>query len=209
MVSVPPTIGYVKIGSFGGTSAQAIAFADAIQNTIKAADRADLTGWIVDLRGNGGGNMWPMIAGVGPVLGDGAIGYFIDPFGLESQWEYHDGASWLTGVALQRVTTPYRLLKERPRVAVLTDKLVASSGEATVIAFRKRPDTRSFGTSTCGLSTANASYPLSDGAVLILTTSVMADRLHTAYGDSIPPDETLTDPAQALQRAVAWLETGK
>jgi len=39
-----------------------------------SADRDDLIGWIVDLRGNGGGNMWPMLAGVGPVLGEGVVG---------------------------------------------------------------------------------------------------------------------------------------
>ena len=30
-----------------------------------------------DLRGNIGGNMWPMIAGVGPILGDGIIGWIV------------------------------------------------------------------------------------------------------------------------------------
>ena len=30
--------------------------------------------------------MWPMVAGVGPLLGEGVIGYFIDPPGVESVW---------------------------------------------------------------------------------------------------------------------------
>jgi carboxyl-terminal processing protease len=83
--------------------------------------------------------MWPMVAGVGPVLGEGVIGYFIDPTGVENAWEYRDGASWDNGVAQQRVDAPYRLRRDRPRVAVLTDGGVASSGEATVIAFRGAP----------------------------------------------------------------------
>ena len=45
----------------------------------------------------------------------------------------------------QRVDGPYRLRRDRPQVAVLTDNGIASSGEATLIAFRERPDTRSFG----------------------------------------------------------------
>jgi carboxyl-terminal processing protease len=49
------------------------------------------------------------------------------------------------------VKAPYKLVVPSPRVAVLTDTGVASSGEA--IAFRGRPNTRSFGTPTCGLST--------------------------------------------------------
>jgi len=35
-------------------------------------------------------------------------------------------------------------------VAVLSDNGIASSGEATLIAFRQRPNTRSFGDATCG-----------------------------------------------------------
>ncbi len=34
-------------------------------------------GWIVDLRGNTGGNMWPMFTGIGPILGEGNVGSFV------------------------------------------------------------------------------------------------------------------------------------
>ena len=94
-------------------------------------------------------------------------------------------------------------------MAVLTDNSVASSGEATVLAFRRRPDTRSFGDATCGLSTANQGFVMSDGAILALTVSVMADRTRTTYGDAIPPDEIVTGPgSQVVQRALAWLQSG-
>jgi carboxyl-terminal processing protease len=149
-----------------------------------------------------------MLAGVGPVLGEGPAGYFVDPTGAESIWEYGGGASLLGGVVQQRVAAPYRLRRDQPRVAVLTDNGIASSGEATVVAFKGRPGTRSFGMPTCGLSTANRGFAMSDGASLILTVSVMADRTRTRYGDSIVPDEIVTDASQAVQRAIAWLQTG-
>lgn len=206
--ALPADIGYVRVGSFSGTAAQATAFARAIQDSIRANDREDLAGWIVDLRRNGGGNMWPMLAGVGPILGEGVVGYFIDPLGAETAWEYRDGTARSGGSVTQRVDAPYRLRRERPRVAVLTDNLVASSGEAVAIAFRQRAGARSFGTATCGLSTANATVPLSDGATLYLTVSVMADRTRVRYGDSVAPDETVADAGQAVQRAVAWLQSG-
>jgi carboxyl-terminal processing protease len=206
--TLPGTVGYVKVGAFGGSSAEAAAFASSVQRDIMSADRDDLIGWVVDVRGNIGGNMWPMVAGVGPVLGEGLIGYFVDPTGVEISWEYRDGASWQGTLLQQRVDNPYRLRRDRPRVAVLSDNGIASSGEATVIAFRGRPDTRSFGTPTCGLSTANEIVTMSDGALLILTVSVMADRTRRTYGDSITPDEIVTDPDQAVQRALAWLQTG-
>jgi carboxyl-terminal processing protease len=73
-VTLPPNIGTVKVGAFNQQGDAANAFARQIQDTIAAADRDDLIGWIVDLRANGGGNMWPMIAGLGPIIGEGTLG---------------------------------------------------------------------------------------------------------------------------------------
>jgi carboxyl-terminal processing protease len=206
---LPPTIGYVKVARFSGGAGEAVDFANALRNVIAAADRDDLQGWIVDLRGNTGGNMWPMIAGVGPVLGEGRSGFFIDPGGPIMDFEYRDGASWLSGQPMQRVDAPYTLRRPQPRVAVLTDTGVASSGEATAIAFRQRPDTRSFGTLTCGLSTSTQLFNLSDGARLTLANTVMADRTRAPYGGQIEPDELVTDAARVVPRAVEWLQTGR
>lgn len=204
--ALPPNIGYIKVGSFNQGGAAALAFADGIQNAIRVADRDDLVGWIVDLRGNGGGNMWPMIAGLGPIIGEsGVIGYFIDPFGVAEAWEYHDGASWLRGKIIQSVSTAYHLKRQQPKVAVLQNTTISSSGEATLIAFRQRPDTRSFGSSSCGFSTANLSFPMADGGTLILTVSTMADRNKTMFGDRVVPDEEIADTAQVVPRAVQWL----
>jgi carboxyl-terminal processing protease len=205
MPRLPATIGYVKVPTFSGSAAEATQLANTIQRSIREADRDGLVGWIVDVRGNGGGNMWPMIAGVGPVLGDGVAGHFIAPGNLPVPWGYRPGASWSDEGSGQQVSSPYRLRRERPRVAVLTDGAIASSGEAVVIAFKRRPDTRSFGTPTCGLSTANEALPMDDGATLLLTVAVMADRERTPYGDSVVPDEHFVDTGEAVQRAIEWL----
>jgi len=205
---VPPTIGYVRIGTFSGNGSAATQFANGIDAAIRAVDRDDLIGWIVDLRGNGGGNMWPMVAGVGPILGPGVVGFFIDPDGVERTWVYRDGGALLDGVPLEVVTIPHTLKRPGPRVAVLTDNGIASSGEATVIAFKGRPNTRSFGEPTCGLSTANRGFALNDGAILLLTVSTMADRTRTVYGDSVFPDEVIVNPAAVVDRAIEWLESG-
>ena len=34
-------------------------------------------GWVVDLRDNTGGNMWPMLAAIAALLPDGVLGYFV------------------------------------------------------------------------------------------------------------------------------------
>lgn len=95
---------------------------------------------------------------------------------------------------MQRVDKPYRLRHDAPKVAVLIDNGTASSGEAVLIAFQRRPDTRTFGNATCGLSTANQEYMLSDGASLFLTEAMMADRTKFLYGAQIMPRRGVHGP---------------
>ena len=202
---VPAAVGYVQVGGFGGSGSEITAFATSIQSRIQSQDGSNVTR--LD-RGSARERRRQHVAddrGARPVLGEGTAGAFIDPDGKVSYWGYANGASTSSGVPVVQLPQPYQLLRANPRVAVLTNCFVASSGEATAIAFRGRPDTRSFGTSTVGNSTANSSTKLSDGAWLYLTVSVMADRTLTRYGDVVAPDEVIADPAQTLQRAVDWL----
>lgn len=127
--TLPDTIGYVKIDSCDCEGDPATRFAASIQRAIEASDRPGLAGWIVDLRGNFGGNMWPMIAGVGPVLGEGVVGWIIYN-NREYEREYRNGASLSLGEAFTKVAEPYTLLKPFPRVAVLTDAGTVSAAEA-------------------------------------------------------------------------------
>jgi carboxyl-terminal processing protease len=206
--SVPSDVGYVKVTTFSGSDTAAnTAFADSIQDQIRQSDAATLVGWIVDVRGNLGGNMWPMVAGVGPVLGEGVVGHFIPPQSAAIPWTYQNGAAAAGGAVAARTSRVYDLIRRNPKVAVLTDGQVASSGEAVVVAFRRRASTRSFGGSTCGLSTSNSTFRLSDGAMLYLTTAVMADRAQTPYGDVIAPDEAIAGDAPVVERAIAWLRS--
>jgi len=204
--ALPADIGYVKVTAFSGTGAAITAFADSIQSQIQAADRDDLAGWIVDLRGNGGGNMWPMIAGLGPVLGDGVAGYFVYPDGTSLKWIIAGSSSRVDSFFQSGASSTYTLRHPAPRVAVLVDNGVASSGEATMIAFHGRANTRSFGVATCGLSTSVSTYQMSDSASLLLADSLMADRNGVAFGDQLQPDEVVDDVVTAaVTRAVTWL----
>lgn len=196
-------IGYVKVGTFAGSSqsAEAANYAKAIQNTIQASDNESTRGWIVDLRDNRGGNMWPMLAGIGPILGEGTAGYFIDPDNGNYEWSYKNGVT--SGFEL---SNPYVLKKPNPKVAVFIDEATASSGEAIAIAFKARPDTRFFGMSTCGLSTANQNINMPDGAILYLTVSTMADRTKKMYGGKITPDIESINQTSYIEKAMEWLK---
>jgi hypothetical protein len=206
--SLGTDIGYVRVGGFLGTTVQAQAFTDSITAAIRAVDSPQVHGWIVDLRGNGGGYMYPMVAGLGPILGTGVAGYFVNSYGAATPWGYDGRESYYGTTPKQGVTTPYTLIASfSPPVAVLIDRGVASSGEATAISFKQRQNTRFFGTGTCGLSTAPVGFPLSDGATLTLATATDADRTSHLYGGPILPDTVITDTSAVVPAAIAWLRS--
>jgi hypothetical protein len=48
---------------------------------------------------------------------------------------------------------------------------------------------------------------LNDGAALFLVSGQHADRTKRRYGGPIAPDEIVSDPGDAINRAIAWLMT--
>jgi carboxyl-terminal processing protease len=174
------------------------------------------SGWIIDLRGNGGGNMYPMLAGIGFVLGEGTAGSFVSLEGnTQSVWSYRSGKAMVAEVVDAEVTKPPLTLTELPSVAVLIDSGTISSGEAIAVSFAGRPRARFFGTQTYGLASGNQMFRLADGAALFLNTTMDADRLGRKYPDGIEPDVSFPEPTTipdeasdpALQAAEAWLSS--
>jgi carboxyl-terminal processing protease len=208
--AVPNSVGYVHVPTFASTTNSAMqAFVGSLQSAIKAADQPGLNGWIVDLRGNEGGNMWPMLGGVEPILGDGAYGAFIRPtvsFAITCSTAGGAGDCFEAGLADGvDFAHPYQLSQASPRVAVLTDSITASAGELVLVCFLNRPNTRVFGTHTCGVPTGIVSYTLSDQATLDLEDSISADRTGQRYSSAINPDQIISDPTAVVEAAVAWL----
>jgi C-terminal processing protease CtpA/Prc len=211
-------IGYLKLphvfGSGAGFQQAAQHYGVLAQQAIRQADQAGTCGWIVDLRGNFGGDMWPMLVGVGPILGAGTAGSFVFPNGTKQSFSYANGQAQLDGVTLEGVPHPYQLKQPSPPVAVLTGGNTASSGEAIVVAFRGRPDTQGFGMPTAGDPTVNQDIVLSDGALMLLTEAVDADRTGQTYRRPIQPDHLIYftqdqvgsagDPV--MKAAASWLQ---
>lgn len=203
-------VGYVLVPKFSSYDTDQINnSATLLQEIIRGLDAQNPRGWIVDLRGNEGGNMWSMLAGTGSILGEGRVGAFIYPDGHAKNWYYANGEARVeTWIQAKVKGEPYQLKMASPPVAVLTNRSTASSGEAIVVAFKGRPNTRSFGEGTRGLSTSNASLALNDGAMLVLTVAVFADRTGQKYGGVIIPDEVVDTMSyerdRVLDTAVKW-----
>lgn len=201
---VPENIGYIRVGFCMGNEKQTNNFINTITEKISKQDNSNLKGWIVDLRGNFGGNMWPMLVAIGPILGDGIIGYSFYPDGSFYSWNYSDGKIYSENGIVGQSNTTYHLLSPNPYVAILTDNVTASSGEAVTIAFKGRKKTKSFGIETFGVSTGNNSYTLSDGSRINLTECVFADRTKKKYGKSVYPD-VICQENKTLAEAINWI----
>ena len=157
----------------------------------------DARGVILDLRGNTGGNMYPMIASVSPLLPDGIV--------LKFQSRKQTSPIWLSYVT-ESCQLPAESIAKFPSstpVAILTDDHTGSSGEATLLCFRGLDNVKTFGGPTAGYASGNMSYTLSDGYLFAITRSADIARTGEVFcEDPILPDYPTEIP---LADAVAWI----
>jgi C-terminal processing protease CtpA/Prc len=196
-------IGYISIPEFAGNDKLAHEYALELQSIITAFDKHSIKGWIIDLQENRGGNMWPMILGLGPLFEKDTLGYFVDPHNSYFEWIYSKGTVSIGKAEIMKLKDFHLLQNKNKKKAVLIGVKTASSGEATAIAFKGSANTKFFGHATRGLSTGNQGYSLSDGATLILTTSTFVDKNKKVYGHAIEPE---LYGSNAREEAVNWIK---
>ncbi len=151
-----------------------------------------LSGAVIDLRGNSGGNMYPMIAAVHRFLPDDLLRFRNRKGSIPVDNDYILN---VVGIARQAMI-------DCP-VAILTNELTASSGEATLLCFRGLQNMRVFGTPTAGYASSNVPYPMPDGSQLVLTVGSDVARTGEEFcDDPIVPDSLTESP---MEEAIAWL----
>jgi carboxyl-terminal processing protease len=200
----PNDIGYVRIPFCIGTENEYIDYISNIRKKIKEQSKKKMKGWIVDLRGNFGGNMWPMLLSVEPLLGNGILGYFVDDNGNSEAWRIIEGKAYIEDQLVMETKILSKQDLSNQFLAVLTDNQTASSGEAVAVAFKLRENSKSFGQSTFGVSTGCVAHELSDGSVINLAESKFADRERTVFGKSIIPDFQV-EVNQTLKAGIEWI----
>ena len=192
-------IALIAIPQFSGqTTDEQQRYARTVLDALPEADAPEderLEAVVIDLRGNTGGNMYPMIAAVHRFLPDDVILKF-------------KGRRFTTQVSRSFVLRTVGIEAQPAidcRVALLTDSLTASSGEALLLCFRGLDNVRSFGAPTAGYASANSPHPMPDGSQLVLTQSCDQARTGEVFcDDPIAPDEPTDQP---LEAALAWLRS--
>ncbi len=204
-------IGYIEIGTFNGMGDNAKEFAQNIQDEIRKQDNVKLKGWIIDLRNNMGGNMWPMVLGISPLLDSDRPVYFSSKKEFDDSnkkchaWKCANGEIRFNFFQRFKIEDSYESPYPPKKIAVLISNWTMSAGEAVAVALKGNVSTRFFGMPTCGLTTANNQFKLPDGAKLLLSVCYFVDRNKNVYTKSIQPDEINVDPRLAIESAIHWI----
>ncbi|WP_037320358.1 S41 family peptidase [Salegentibacter sp. Hel_I_6] len=177
-----------------------------LQN-IKKEDSKNLKGWVIDLRKNNGGNMWPMLISLTPFLENKILGHFL----IENKWQVwkkeenqiFDGSSNKTKKFIEE-PIEYKLKNKNLKVAVLINNNTASSGEATAIALMSNPNIKFFGDETAGYTTSNNTIHLKNNDILIMTSGVMADHTKKEYWNGITPEFEISPKGDLKGRILEW-----
>lgn len=183
----------IHLPAFAGDDENCLRYAktilDSIPDTVK--------GVCIDLRGNHGGNMYPMIAAVHRFLPDDVFLKFKMRRRFQSVMPINkEFVAKVVGIDIEpRINCP---------VAILTDEATASSGEAVLLSFRGLDNARVFGSPTAGYASANESIIFYNGSILALTVSCDIARTGEVFcEDPIVPDVESNMPEE---EALFWLK---
>ena len=149
-----------------------------------------ITGFIIDLRLNTGGNVYPMLAGLHALLGHQVIGYETDNVGTAiRKWEIAEDNLFLEGYQVTQITAQCNKDFSTTPVVVLIGPMTASSGSMTAIAFKQRPNTLFLGEPTAdGYTTSNGYFQFAPNLTMNFATNFVADRHMNIYRTFVSPD---------------------
>lgn len=199
-VSLNGDIAVIKLPDFLGTAEAGRKYAKVAEDFIHE-NRDKIKGVVLDLRGNTGGDMGPMATAVSSLLPDGELMYY--------HYRSYDVPVTLKDGVISNAGTGGKSLypdeKLKVPVAILTDGMTASSGEALTLCFRGLENVKTFGAPTAGYTSVNMRYSLYDGAQLYLTVAFDKARTGEIFKEtSIEPDVATDSP---LEAALEWLRS--
>ena len=199
-------VGYLVLPQLPGGQKLAYRYIVVGSRLVDEMAAARPQGWIVDLRDNSGGNMWPMLAALAGLLEYGVLGHFALPGGRMQAWSLDCRHVRLDGKRAAHRHGRFRRTDVIP-VAFLISARTASAGEAVAVALRSQPRVRAFGMPTAGFTTGNRTHVLRDGARLVISECYYADHRQRLITGPIIPDERVdsSDTGPLLATARKWI----
>jgi hypothetical protein len=175
----------------------------------EAAARPDIAqacALVVDLSAQTGGNAWPPFVAMYPLFGDANKANWVDRDGKRTPFVIRANLEAMNRRAAEGRVNPLSRFGSGP-LAVVVGKRTASAGEMLLVALLGESRVQTFGSTSYGMSTANMTYRLADGASLVLTEQRYALGDSPVYQGGIAPmypgaqNEPVDD---AVRTAAEW-----
>lgn len=199
----------------GQTKEKMNRFAQQVQDSLCKVVSSSTRGLVIDLRLNGGGNVFPMIIGIVNVLGDGTYTESVNSLGEK------EGELVIKGQQITLLDTIVVKLQKncgdltRLPLVVLTGPATGSSGEQLAIILSMRKNTILMGENTAGYTTGNNGFllPGTDNGIVI-GESFTRDKAGKIYMGEVTPSipvpggDNFIDLVKdkKIQAALQWLK---
>lgn len=187
---LPDHIGYIRVPGFSIYGVDNVNYySQALRDSVNRLIEQKATKFILDLRLNSGGNLYPMIAGLSTFLGNKPVGYSIDSNdSIVSTWEVKNGNFYMRDYQLTSIADNKYKMEKCPLV-ILTSPLTASSGAMNAIVFKGRGNVKFIGEPTAsGYTTSNGYFQFAPNFTVNFATNFVADRNKNIYKDNVVPD---------------------
>jgi hypothetical protein len=217
---VPPTFELIKTGKgmvlrwtpppiVGGGPGAIPAYLKRFHDEAAAMpDTEQACALVVDLSEQSGGNAWPPFVAMYPLFGDANKANWVDRDGKRTAFVNRARLETMNRNFGDGRANPLSRFGSGP-LAVVAGKRTASAGEMLLVALLGEARVQTFGNTSSGMTTANATYTLADGSSLVLTQSRYALGDGPVYrGGMVPmhqmgPGETLKEGVAAAANWVA------
>lgn len=192
----------IEVQGWSGSISEGTAAAATLRSQLVDSLAASGCGIVLDFSSNHGGNMWPMLAGLEPLLTEGVLGYFQDAHGTNRAVEKRGSTFLVNGSAQPFAGSELQPRNAAAHIAIVVGPKSASSGEIVPIMFHGQSNVVLFGRPTSGHSTSNSTFPLPNRGFVNITTATTLDRNKVIFGGPVAPDH-LSD--QPVIDAAQWI----
>lgn len=204
-------IAYIKILGLAANDSISRMYGIKIRDALSVLDKqGDLSGWIIDVRGNNGGMSFIFPLGIYPLLQDSVVMYSKDNRGKMQidkciNGRFYSGDNMSCSIP---DCDPF-VNKDKP-IAVLMDSITASCGEMTVLMLKNNQSTRSFGSKSHGATSSLHSIEIKNKqesyhAQLLLAVGNWYSKDNKLIQGKLTPDVECL-PENSLDSAIRWIE---
>ncbi len=175
-------------------------------------------GYIIDLRRNLGGTVYPMISGIGELLQNLELGgTTIDNKNYEEKWELKNGNFFFGENSLSNIPEiECQISTENTPIVILIGRYTASSGEVVASALKGQKNIKLIGEQTAGYTTTNSWFSIYNNVSLNPSVSFYMSKDKTVHKDGVFPDIEVNESlnvdnmfsGKVMNKAIEWISTG-